>query len=216
MRVRPSRPLQVCAQITPKQACAAWLGRGPSVRKAAHACFAIVLLALTLLPAPAAAQDAPAPALHITGSGEFTATRDVGPRDPAAKEGDAVVMVEDPRITRRATRIEAQLCRRFGFMFTMENLPPGGAVDLTVTSVHPPILHPSGRISTGVTYDMAVTSEQPGLVGFSFDDPWELVPGTWTFTVRLGDRTLAEQAYEVTASPDPAPAARMNCSAVVS
>ena len=176
--------------------------------------LATPLLALTLLAAPAAGQDAPA--LHITGSGEFTATRDMGPRDPAARDGDTVVMVENPRITRRTTRIEAQLCRRFGFMFTMDGLPPGGALDMTVTSVHPPILHPSGRISTGVTYDMAVSGEQPGLVGFSFDEPWELVPGTWTFTVRLGDRTLAEQAYDVTASPDPAPAARMDCSAVVS
>ena len=177
--------------------------------------FPLVLSAvLVLATLPAAAQEAPA--LHITGSGEFTATRDFGPRDPAAREGDAVVMVEGPRITRRTARIEAQLCRRFGFMFTMENLPPGGALDLTVVSVHPPILQPSGRISTGVTYDMPVSGEQPGLVGFSFDEPWELVPGTWTFTVRLGDRILAEQAYDVTASPDPAPAARIDCSAVVS
>jgi len=186
--------------------------------------LAIPLLALTLLAAPAAAQEVPpaappseaAPALHITGSGEFTATRDLGPRDPVASDGDAVVMVEEPRITRRTNRVEAQLCRRFGFMFTMENLPPGETLDVTVVSVHPAILHPSGRISTGLTYDMTVSGEQPGLVGFSFDDPSELVPGTWTFTVRRGDQVLAEQAYEVTASPDPAPARRIDCSGAVS
>ena len=186
--------------------------------------LATPLLMLTLLAAAAAAQQAPpapppseaAPALHITGSGEFTATRDLGPRDPVGRDGDAVVMVEEPRITRRTSRIEAQLCRRFGFMFTMENLPPGETLDVTVVSVHPPILNPSGRISTGVTYDMTVNGEQPGLVGFSFDDPWELVPGTWTFTVRRGDQVLAEQAYNVTASPTPAPARRIDCSAAVS
>lgn len=187
----------------------------------------VPFLVLAALAAPAAAQEAsrrmppvqpvPAPSLHVTGSGEFTATRDVGPRDPTAnRDGDAVVMVEDPRITRRTARIEAQLCRRFGFMFTVDDLPAGDPLNLTVTSVHPPILHPSGRVSTGITYDMAVSGDQPGLVGFSFDDPWELVPGTWTFTVRLGDRVLAEQAYEVIASPGPAPAARTDCSAVVS
>lgn len=178
--------------------------------------FAILLAALALAALPAAAQ--PAPELHVTGSGEFVATRDVGPRDPAAaSEGsDAVVMVEDPRIVRRTKQIEAQLCRRFGFMFTLENLGPDGTVDLTVTSVHPPILHPSGRISTGVTYQMSVSSDRPGLVGFSFDDPWELVPGTWTFSVHLGDRLLTEQRYDVVASPDPSPVTRVDCSAVVS
>ncbi len=186
--------------------------------------LATPLLMLTLLAARAAAQEAPpaappseaVPVLHITGSGEFTATRDLGPRDPVGRDGDAVVMVEEPRITRRTSRIEAQLCRRFGFMFTMENLPPGEALDVTVVSVHPPILQPSGRISTGVTYDMTVSGEQPGLVGFSFDDPWEVAPGTWTFTVRRGDQVLAEQAYNVTASPGPVPTTRIDCSAAVS
>lgn len=187
--------------------------------------FAITLIALLLAALmaamPAAAQ--PAPEMRITGSGEFIARRDTGPRDPKPGEtgapvgsSDAVIMVEDPRIVRRTTRIEAQLCRRFGFMFTMDNLGPDGTANLSVTSAHPPILHPNGRISTGVTYDMAVDGSQPGLVGFSFDDPWELVPGTWTFTVRLGSRVLTEQSYEVTASPDPDPPARGDCSAAVS
>jgi len=186
--------------------------------------LAILLLMLTLLTATAAAQEAPpaappseaAPALHITGSGEFTATRDLGPRDPVGRDGDAVVMVEEPHITRRTRRITAQLCRRFGFMFTVENLPLGETLDVTVTSVNPPIINPSGRISTSVIYNMTVSGEQPGLVGFSFDDPWELVPGTWIFTVRRGDQVLAEQAYDVTASPGPAPTSRIDCSAAVS
>ena len=178
--------------------------------------FAASIGLLALLGQPAAAQ--PAPGLHVTGSGEFVATRDVGPRDPAdASQGtDAVVMVEDPRIVRRTSRIEAQLCRRFGFMFTMDNLGPDESVDLTVTSAHPPILLPNGRVSTGVTYQMAVEGTRPGLVGFSFDDPWELVPGTWTFTVRLGDRVLTEQAYEVLPSQDALPPTPVDCAAVTS
>ena len=177
--------------------------------------FAALPAVLALLTFPAAAQ--PAPGLHVTGSGEFVATREVGPKDPAVAQGsDAVVMVEDPRIVRRTNRVEAQLCRRFGFMFTMENLAAGETVDLTVSTVHPPILQPSGHISTGVTYQMAVDGSRPGLVGFSFDEPWELVPGTWTFTVSLGSRVLAEQAYEVVPSGDVAPSAPVDCTAVTS
>ncbi len=178
--------------------------------------FAALFAILALVSLPAIAQ--PAPELHITGSGEFVATRDVGPRDPAAASqgSDTVVMVEDPRIVRRTKQIEAQLCRRFGFMFTLENPGPDGTAELTVTSVHPPILHPGGRISTGVTYQMSASGDRSGLVGFSFDEPWELVPGTWTFSVHLDGRLLAEQRYDVVASPDPSPVTRVDCSAAVS
>ncbi len=182
--------------------------------------FPRLIALMMLLSGPAVAQQAPpsgaAPALHITGSGEFTATRDLGPRNPnGTAPGDTIVMVENPRIVRRTSRIEAQLCRRFGFMFTVE-LPPGATLDLQVQSVHPPILDPSGAVSTGMTYDMTASNDQEGLVGYSFDEPWELAPGTWTFTVRLGGKVLAEQSYEVTPSPDPAPATGGGCSAVTS
>lgn len=179
---------------------------------------AALLPVLLLVLLPWAAQAQPAPGLHITGSGEFVARRDAGPRDlGAAADSDAVVMVEDPRIVSRASRIEARLCRRFGFMFTLENAGPDGMLEVTVTSTHPPIVHPSGRVSTGVTYPMAVSTERPGLVGFSFDNPWELVPGTWTFSVRHGNRALTEQRFEVVAPADPdPPMVRGDCSAVVS
>ena len=166
---------------------------------------------------PAPVQAAPAPTLRITGSGEYVVSRELGPRElPAPKpDADTVKLVEDPHIVRQTRQIEARLCRSFGFLFTVDNMPTGG-LEVTVTSVHPAILHPSGRVSTGVTYDMTINPGPPGLVGFSFDEPWELVPGTWTFTVRDGDRLLAEQSYEVTASPDASQAERQDCSAVMS
>ena len=33
--------------------------------------------------------------------------------------------------------------------------------------------------------------------GYSFDDPWEIVPGTWRFEIRLGGRKMAEQSFNV-------------------
>lgn len=190
----------------------------PNARNAAAA----LLLAGLLLPGLAAAQAAPS--LHITGSGEFVARRDLGPPEagpdtpaPPAQGSDTVVMVEDPHIVSRTNGIEARLCRRFGFMFTLENAGPTGTLGVVVTSVHPPIVHPNGRVSTGATYPMVLSTEQPGLVGFSFDDPWELVAGPWTFTVRAGGRVLAEQRYDVTVPPGTdLSGVRRDCSALVS
>jgi hypothetical protein len=32
---------------------------------------------------------------------------------------------------------------------------------------------------------------------YSFDEPWELVPGTWTFQLWQGNRKLAEKSFTV-------------------
>jgi hypothetical protein len=33
--------------------------------------------------------------------------------------------------------------------------------------------------------------------GYTFDEDWELVPGTWIFEVWEGDRKLASQSFDV-------------------
>ena len=39
--------------------------------------------------------------------------------------------------------------------------------------------------------------------GYSFDQAWEFVPGTWTLAVRQGGRTLAEKSFTVVDEPAP-------------
>ena len=33
--------------------------------------------------------------------------------------------------------------------------------------------------------------------GYSFDEPWEVVPGTWTLEIWQGDRKLLEKSFEI-------------------
>lgn len=33
--------------------------------------------------------------------------------------------------------------------------------------------------------------------GYSFDEPWEIVPGTWTLEIWQGDRQLLEKSFEI-------------------
>src|SRR5262249_8206150 len=35
--------------------------------------------------------------------------------------------------------------------------------------------------------------------GYGFDEPWEVVPGTWTIEIWQGDRKLLEQSFTITA-----------------
>ena len=33
--------------------------------------------------------------------------------------------------------------------------------------------------------------------GYGFDEPWEVVPGTWTLEIWQGDRKLLEKSFEI-------------------
>lgn len=173
-------------------------------------------LLFALLWHPALAQ--PVPQVRIVDYGEFVASRELGPRDPVSpgEAGDPVMMVEEPRIVDRTTRIEARLCLRFGIMFAVDGLAPGETLALTARSGHPPMLRPDGRVSTGATYPLQADGGRPNLVGFAFDDPWELVAGPWTFAVLQGDTVLAEQRFDVTVPTGVNRTSRARCSSVVS
>lgn len=175
-----------------------------------------------LLLAGLAARAQDGPSLRVTGYGEVVARRELGLRNPGTIEGgDAVRDLEGARVVHQTSRIEARLCRRFGMMFVAENLGWPGILEVTVVSAHPGLLRPDGRTSTGTRYRSAVAAGKAGYVGFTFDHPWELVPGTWTFSVQSGSpqsggTVLAEQRFEVVLPPDGDQAAAGDCGAVVS
>ena len=158
------------------------------------------LLLLGLLAAPAWAQE---PSLRVTGYGEFAVSREVGVRDPATVEGaDRVRLLDGVTLLDQTDRIEARLCRTFGVTYVAAGLPPGTVLPLVAESAHPALTHPDGRVSTGVRYHTAVQAGRPGYTGFTFDEPWELAEGIWTFRVSYGGQVLAEQSFTVTVPPD--------------
>jgi len=158
------------------------------------------------------------PALHITGYGESTVSRELGVRDPSTVEGDTepVRTVDGVHIVQQTNRIEARLCRRFGISFMLEGLETGSILDVTIQTRHPAITRPDGHVSTGVRYPSSVSAGRPGWVGYTFDYAYELVPGTWSFAVLSGSDVLAEQQFEVTVPPDLDQQAPGRCAALVS
>ena len=172
------------------------------------------LLAL-LLPASVHAQANPS--ARILSYGEVSATRETGVRDPKTVEGVGAVKVwEDAAVVRQTSRIEARLCGRFGVTFVVDGIGPRGTLDVTVQSRHPPLVGPDGRADPGVRYLKTVAAGQPGVFGFTFDQPWEMVPGTWTFSVEHGGKVLAEQSFEVVAPADGGRPAPSGCSPLLS
>lgn len=92
---------------------------------------------------------------------------------------------------------------RFGFEYKLVGSPPGTVVTLRKVTVFP---SPGLRNPvTGIASDHSEHVDQVAigatdLKGYSFDEAWEAIPGRWVQQVWLGDRKLAEEAFDVTGS----------------
>ncbi len=156
--------------------------------------------------------------VRIVSFGEFSVARELGFRDPATIDGDGepVRTVDGVRVIQQTSRIEARLCRRFGIRFALEGMGPDGVMDVTIRTRHPPMNRPGAPGGEGTQYKASIGAERPGWVGFTFDYPYELVPGKWSFALLSGGQVLAEQVFDVTVPPDADQTPPGGCGAAVS
>ena len=156
--------------------------------------------------------------MRVTGFGEFAVQRELGVGSRRIVDGDPepIKSVEGVRLLEQTSRIEARLCRRFGVRFVLEGMGPDGVLPIIVRSLHPQMTRPNGTSSTGGRYASSAGAQEPGWVGFTFDYPWELVAGTWSFAIMSGDTVLAEQSFEVSVPPDADQLPAGGCGAPVS
>jgi hypothetical protein len=102
----------------------------------------------------------------------------------------------------------------FGFRYRVDGPVPGDTAQVTLvvrfpTTVQPnPSVHPLTEHERSTTLAIGAVS----YTGYSFDQAWEFVPGTWTLAVRQGDRTLAEKSFTVVDGGEPpAPSGSSSC-----
>ena len=154
---------------------------------------AILLLALFTASGAARAQNANVQGLQIISYGIYTA--DVVSTQPNHKE------LNNVRLAVSTQTVPAQLGVLFGFRYKITGIPAGAPVRVREVTFYPPGgAHPPGKdVSAGVQVDLAVPIDVVRGKYYSFDEPWELIPGTWTFEVWSGDRKLVEQSFTVVA-----------------
>lgn len=158
--------------------------------------LAVALLAGAMPAVPARAQDAPN--VRIVEYGEFTALQDRAPltKPEGATGVSSFAYADGIRFVRHTTRIEAALCRRFGIYFMAAPPGQGAPLNVTVRLTHPRLTRPDGVSGTVETWPgVAVLWPSPTM--FSFTEPWEAAPGTWTFALLENGKVVAEQAFEV-------------------
>lgn len=150
----------------------------------------------------AAARVADVPRVEIVAFGTYTPTAEYGPL-PTKYRQDAIVEVTltgMPRLIEQSDRIEARPCTRFGLQYRAADFTPDQSIVAEVRVDHPILMRPDGRRSDVDTYEIPVRGTI-GWTGFDFDEVWEMVPGTWTFSLLFGGHVLAEQRFAVVAAP---------------
>ena len=159
-----------------------------------------VIAAAVLAGAPGAA-FADQLVVRIGRIGEVMAA-EAGPSEPPRPGNVAgTTPVQDPRFLQLGTEIEGTPCRQFGLEFRAVNLPPGVSVPVVVQLSHPLWTRPDGKSGTMETNISDVTADRWTYVGYTLEEQWSMVPGTWTFTISQGPRVLATANFNVSVEP---------------
>ncbi len=157
-----------------------------------------IILAMGLVVSPAVSAKADSLRLTIGRLGQVVA-QEAGPSEPP-RPGNVVgsTPVLEPHFTHLGSDIEGVYCEQFGLEFRAANLPPGIVQPVTVTLQHPLWTLPDGRTSTVETNVSFVSPDRWTYTGYTLEESWSLVPGTWTFVVSQGAQVLATASFNMT------------------
>jgi hypothetical protein len=154
-------------------------------------------LMATLLAAPAAAADVSA--LSVVEFGLFRA-RTIGHIPAPRAVDERTNKLGDVVFYSQTSKVPARLGIRFGARFRILGAPASRSVTLRAIwrIPEPGIVKPE----TGTRYrqsisDIATSIGATTLLGYGFDEPWEIRCGDWTQEVWFGDRKLLSQTFMV-------------------
>jgi len=161
-----------------------------------------VILALVALVAgvtAAAAQADRIDGADITQFGEYeykvTSTEDLG--GTAAGTLKSV----DYKFVAKTTSIPARRGVGFGIEYRVRGAPTDATVPLRSVTIFPAGGLRNPKTGETVPRNEYIEEKAIGallLKGYTLDEDWEVVPGTWTFQVWFGDQMLAEKSFTVT------------------
>jgi alpha-tubulin suppressor-like RCC1 family protein len=115
--------------------------------------------------------------------------------------GERKAPTVDPDLQRTTDEIPARLGTIFGAQFRLLGTPFGEPVTVSVRISHPHMVDPEhgptgDQTTSNEVHELGVSSDI-GLAAWTFEKPWELVPGQYTFQIFLKDRLLGEQRFHV-------------------
>jgi hypothetical protein len=161
----------------------------------------ILIVAISTFAFPAAAQNkVSVTGASVTEVGIYTA-QVIKKIDAPGVTGGSNEGLDSFSLIQGTTNIPARIGTRFGFRYTIHGAPSNAPIVLTMIAEHPPFKEPkTGKIQTRDEYQLDSWIGQT-YTSYSFDEQWELIPGTWRFEVWHKGKKLCEQSFTVV--PDP-------------
>ena len=156
-----------------------------------------IAFAALLLSAPALAQ-VKVTAAEIVEYGTYTAEIQTAKRD---SKGVLQSNLGDISHVATTTTVPARNGVRFGYRYKIIGTPDGATIPIRFLTVFPPAgLSPPNMAQPIHNSESNVTLKigDIGYHDYGFDDPWELVPGSWTIQIWYGNNKLAEKNFTVT------------------
>jgi hypothetical protein len=158
-----------------------------------------ILLAIGLLGGCASTPPPITATIVLAGAVEAAHTGSVAA--PGTSLGVVRVVPADamPNFLPGGTDINARLGTDMGIEVVIKGPKFGSVVPLSTRVTHPPFQNPAtGKLATVERWDSPMNAGIPRFAGWVFDQPWELVPGTWTIEILEGEHPLVAQKFTVT------------------
>jgi hypothetical protein len=119
--------------------------------------------------------------------------------DASTPSGFRLTNITGPILLTKTTTIKAELGRSFGIVYRLKR-PPANAIPYRVRWQFPAegLTNPRTKATHhAFGRELGPSQAKTRGLGWSFTEPWELVPGTWTVQILCGDQVLLTQSFEV-------------------
>ena len=156
----------------------------------------IICVVLAVITASTSAQDTLS--IEILEFGAYSGRHQHAVADSAAPTSR--VLMEGPvKLIAQTNTIPAVVGRKFGIGFVVKGKPAGKSIPMTVVYRFPKMVNPKTKreISEYRASIQAKAGDRKPRMLWDFTEPWELVPGKWTFQIYHSKQKLAEKSFTV-------------------
>jgi len=96
-------------------------------------------------------------------------------------------------------QIAGEVGTSFGIEYIVHSRPKGRPMQVTAIILYPEagLISPAGDVYHRSEETMYIKPGEENFYGFGFDEPWEIVPGEWTFQIRYKQAIIARKTFTV-------------------
>ena len=110
-------------------------------------------------------------------------------------------LIKDFKLIKQTTDIPGKLGNQFGLKFAAKGIAAKAKIKLSVKLIHPMTVNPETKKEVTeeqwTAYAKVAGEGCSGCTGWTFDYPWEIVPGKWIFQLWYEDNKLAEKTFTI-------------------